>query len=137
MTRYPLNLPQQLKQEAEELARQQGVSLNQFILWATAEKVGALSAQLDDPSFPQITYRRGAAGVPTPVLRGSGLRVQTVALAAGQWGLSAAEIAAEYGLITRQIEEALAFAAAHPAEIEDALAQETALAKATRHRPRE
>ncbi len=47
MARYPLNLPQQLKQEAEAWAQRQGVSLNQFILWATAEKVGALSQQLD------------------------------------------------------------------------------------------
>ena len=38
MARYPLNLPQQLKQEAEVLAQQQGVSLNQFILWATGRK---------------------------------------------------------------------------------------------------
>jgi hypothetical protein len=37
MSRYALSLPQQLKQKAEELARQQGVSLNQFILWAVAE----------------------------------------------------------------------------------------------------
>ncbi len=58
MSRYPLNLPTQLKQEAETLAAQQGVSLNQFVLWAVAEKVGALSKKLDDPAFPQITYRR-------------------------------------------------------------------------------
>ena len=38
MARYPLSLPTQLKQEAETLAAQQGVSLNQFILWAVAEK---------------------------------------------------------------------------------------------------
>lgn len=50
MARYPLSLPVQLKQEAEMLATQQGVSLNQFILWAVAEKVGALSnkAALDN-----------------------------------------------------------------------------------------
>ena len=94
MARYPLNLPQQLKQEAEALAEKQGVSLNQFIVWATAEKVGALSQQLDDPAFPQIAYRRGAAGIPTPVLRGTGLRVQTIAVAHEHWGMSATEIAA-------------------------------------------
>ena len=55
MARYPLNLPQQLKQEAESWAQKQGISLNQFILWATAEKVGALNQQLDDLQFPQIT----------------------------------------------------------------------------------
>ena len=129
MARYPLNLPQQLKQEAEALARQQGVSLNQFILWATAEKVGALSQQLDDPEFPQITYRRGASGAPTPVLRGTGVRVQTIVVAHEQWGMTAAEIAEEYGLTQRQIEEALAFYAAHREEIDARLDSEARLAR--------
>jgi len=129
MARYPLNLPQQLKREAEALARNQGVSLNQFILWATAEKVGALSQQLDDPAFPQITYRRGASGAPTPVLRGTGLRVQTIVVAHEQWGMTAAEIAEEYGLTQRQIEEALAFYAAHREEIDARLDREARLAQ--------
>lgn len=128
MARYPLNLPQQLKQEAEALAHKQGVSLNQFIVWATAEKVGALSQQLDDPAFPQITYRRGAAGIPTPVLRGTGLRVQTIAVAHEQWGMSAAEIAAEYDLSHAQVEAALGFLAAHRAEIETHIEREARLA---------
>lgn len=128
MARYPLKLPQQLKQEAEAWAKRQGVSLNQFILWATAEKVGALSQQLDDPEFPQITYRRGAGGAPAPVLRGSGLRVQTVVVAHEKWGMSATEIAEEYGLTQRQIEEALAFYTAHRAEIDAHLQQEALLA---------
>jgi len=129
MARYPLNLPQQLKQEAEALAKKQGVSLNQFILWATAEKVGALSQQLDDPEFPQITYRRGASGTPIPVLRGAGIRVQAVVIAHEKWGMSAAEIAEEYGLTQRQIEEALAFYAAHREEIDAQLDRETHLAR--------
>lgn len=129
MARYPLNLPQQLKQEAEALAQQQGISLNQFILWATAEKVGALNQQLDDPAFPQVTYRRGAAGIPTPVMRGTGIRVQTIAIAHEQWGMNAADIAAEYELSTAQVEAALAFFAAHRAEIETHIAREEQLAQ--------
>lgn len=127
MARYPLNLPQQLKQEAEEWARRQGVSLNQFILWATAEKVGALSQQLDDPQFPGITYRRGASGIPVPVLRESGMRVQTIVTAVQAWGLTEAEIAAEYDLSERHVAEALAFYTAHQAEIDRQLAAEAAL----------
>ena len=127
MARYPLNLPQQLKREAEEWARRQGVSLNQFILWATAEKVGALSQQLDDPQFPAITYRRGSSDIPAPVLRGSGIRVQTIVTADREWGLTAAEIAEEYGLIERQVAEALAFYAAHTAEIDREIDAELAL----------
>ena len=128
MARYALNLPQQLKQEAETWAQQQGVSLNQFILWATAEKVGALKQQLDDPQFPQITYRRGAAGIPMPVIRGTGIRVQAVATAHEQWQMSAADIAAEYEVSVRQIEVALAFYAAHRSEIETHIAYEERLA---------
>ncbi|MBK7178368.1 MAG: DUF433 domain-containing protein [Chloroflexi bacterium] len=128
MARYALNLPQQLKQEAETWAQQQGVSLNQFILWATAEKVGALKQQLDDPQFPQITYRRGAAGIPMPVIRGTGIRVQAVATAHEQWQMSAADIAAEYEVSVRQVEEALAFYAAHRSEIETHIAYEERLA---------
>ena len=132
MARYPLNLPQQLKQEAEAWARKQGVSLNQFILWATAEKVGALNQQLDDLDFPQITYRRGASGSPMPILRGTGLRVQTVAIAHELWGMNAAEIAAEYGLSQQRVEEALAFFQAHRAEIEAYMAREAQLAEQAR-----
>lgn len=128
MARYPLNLPQQLKQEAETWAQRQGVSLNQFILWATAEKVGALKQQLDDPQFPQITYRRGAAGIPTPVIRGTGIRVQSVTIAHEQWQMSAADIAAEYDVSVKHIEEALAFYTAHRSEIETHIAYEERLA---------
>ncbi len=127
MARYPLNLPQQLKQEAEALAQKQGISLNQFILWATAEKVGALNQQLDDPSFPQVTYQRGAAGIPAPVLRGTGIRVQAIVVAHEHWKMTAAEIAAEYELPPAQIEAALAFYAAHRAEIETHMAIEDRL----------
>jgi uncharacterized protein (DUF433 family) len=127
MARYPLNLPAQLKREAEQWAAAQGVSLNQFIMWAVAEKVGTLRQSLDDPAFPQITYRRGAAGTPTPMLRGTGIRVQTVVLATRQWELTPEEIAADYDLTESQVNEALAFYKAHRAEIDQALAMEQAL----------
>ena len=64
MSRYALNLPIQLKKEAEEAAARQGISLNQFILWSLAEKLGMLRSQVDDPDFPHITYRRGASRPP-------------------------------------------------------------------------
>ena len=58
-SRYPLNLPFDLKQAATQLAKQQGISLNQFFYWSTSEKVSELKTSLDDPLFPLITYRRG------------------------------------------------------------------------------
>jgi uncharacterized protein (DUF433 family) len=127
MARYALGLPQLLKQEAEQWADQQGVSLNQFILWAVAEKVGALKQQLDDPAFPQITYRRGAGGQPVPVLRGTAIRVQTITVAAEQWQMAAEQIAAEYGISKTMVQEALAFSAAHRPEIDAALDAEVAI----------
>jgi hypothetical protein len=36
--------------------------------------------QRDDPAFPQVTYRRGASGIVTLVVRGTGIRVQTLIL---------------------------------------------------------
>ena len=54
MARYSLNLLIQLKLQAEKWAKVQGVSLNQFILWAVSEKIGNLDSQLDDPRFPYL-----------------------------------------------------------------------------------
>jgi len=130
MARYPLNLPSRLKQEAEKWAADQGISLNQFILWSVAEKVGSLKQNLDDPDFPRIAYRRGAAGQPVPCLRGTGIRVQTIVVAAQNWTLTPAQIAAGYGLTERQVREALAFYHVHRAEIDADLAVEQALEKA-------
>ncbi len=41
---YPLKLPTSVKNAAAELAKQDGVSLNQFIAAAVAEKVGSMRA---------------------------------------------------------------------------------------------
>ena len=127
MARYALNLPADLKREAEELAQKQGVSLNQFILWSVSEKVGALKQALDDPNFPGVTYRRGAAGIPTPVLRGTGIRVQTMVGARCSWGMSPTEIADQHDLPESQVREALAFYDAHRSEIDAAIVAEAAL----------
>ena len=111
--RYALNLPVDLKQEAEQVAKQQGISLNQLILWSLAEKVTALKSKLDDPQYPNITYKIDTQGNPVPVLRGSGLRVQTIVIAATVWKESAAEIAQEYDLSERLVKEVLSFYNAH------------------------
>lgn len=128
MSRYPLNLPKILKEDAERYAAEQGVSLNQFILWAVSEKIGSLQQRLDDPKYPQITYRRTAQG-PTPVLRGTNLRIQTIVTARKSWGMSPAEIAADYGLQISQVESALQFYLEHNTEIDSAIAAEEELEK--------
>lgn len=127
MARYPLNLPKGLKKEAEDWAEKQKVSLNQFIMWSVAEKVGELRQSLDDPDFPRVTYRRGAAGVPTPIIRGTGVRVQTVVIARQHWELSPSEIAEEYSLAGNQVSEALAFYKEHQVEIDEVIKREESL----------
>jgi hypothetical protein len=44
---YPLKLPASLKQAAQRLAREDGVSLNQWIAVAIAQKVGAVETAAD------------------------------------------------------------------------------------------
>jgi uncharacterized protein (DUF433 family) len=117
MTRYALNLPVNLKREAEELASRQGISLNQFIMWSVSEKVAELRQELDDPNFPGITYRRGASGWVTPILRGTGIRVQTVVMD-DRMGMSPEQIAVEHELDVNRIHEAQSFYNAHRPEID-------------------
>lgn len=125
MTRYALNLPNELKRDAERLAKKQGVSLNQFILWSVAEKVGGLLQGLDDPDYPNITYRRGAFGALSPILRGTGIRVQTIVIATQS--NTPAEIAEDYDLSQAQVQEAISFYEAHRAEIDAHIQAEAAL----------
>ena len=124
MKPYTLSLPVQLQQEAEKLAALQGISLDGFILWAVAEKVATLNQRHDDPAFPQITYVRGASGKLTAVLHGTRLRVQTVVIAADKWALSPKEIANEYDISEAQVNEVLAFYAAHSQEIDASITAE-------------
>ena len=129
MTRYALNLPVDLKREAEEIAAKQGVSLNQFIMWSVSEKVATMRNQLDDPKFPGITYIRGSASnYPLPVIRGTRIRVQTIAVDIKQ-GMTPEEIAAEYELDVRKISEAQAFYNAHQSEIDGNIRYENDLAE--------
>ena len=130
MTRYALNLPIDLKQEAEQIAKKQGVSLNQFIMWSVSEKVATMrNQQLDDPKFPGITYVRGSASdYEMPVIRGTRIRVQTIAVDIKQ-GMTPGEIAAEYELDVRKIAEAQAFYEAHNTEIDDNIRYENDLAE--------
>ena len=83
----------------------------------------------DDLAYPHVTYRCGAAGIPTPVLRGTGIRVQTLVVAAQQWGWTPAQIAAEYDLSEVQVNGALAFYEAHRTEIDAAADAEQEIEK--------
>ena len=122
-----MNLPRQLEQQAKQWAEHQGISLEAFVIWAVAEKVGALSYQLDDPQFSDIEARLGASGLVNPTIRGTGIRVQTIVVAAQRWLFSPQQIAQEYDLTITQVNHALAFYELHRLSIDGAIAAEQAL----------
>ncbi|MGG6242043.1 DUF433 domain-containing protein [Nodosilinea sp. AN01ver1] len=127
MATYPVNLPLQLQQEALQWATDQGIALDDFILWAVAEKIAELKHQFSDRTFPNVAYHQGASGQQVPVVAGTNIRVQTIAIAAHQWGLTTEQLAEEYNLSAAQIDDALAFYAANQAEMDGAIALEAAI----------
>ena len=60
---YPLKLPTSVKNAAAELARLDGVSLNQFIAAAVAEKVGSIRASRD------FLHERAGSAKPKDMLK--------------------------------------------------------------------
>ena len=130
MARYPLNLPVQLKVTAEQYATQQGVSLNQFILWAVSEKVGELKQQLDDPAFPHVTYRRGASGQPTPCRARRRHPGADARRGGPKMGLGTGAVIRRIRRREPQVREALAFYETHRQEIEAGIAAERSLEEA-------
>ncbi|MBE9124034.1 DUF433 domain-containing protein [Tychonema sp. LEGE 07199] len=88
----------------------------------------------DDRAFPEITYVRGASDEFVPVLRGTRLRVQTVVIAAQKWGFSPNQIAAEYDLSEAQVNDVLAFYAAHSQEIDACIDAKKIIEPVTRRR---
>ena len=122
MTAYALNLPDRLKHEVEQLAESQGISLDQFVLWAVTEKVSTLKA-----SLASITYRQGASGQIFPVIKGTGVRMQTLAIAFHKWNMSASQITGEYDLSEEKVTEALRFYELNKEQIDLAIASEQTL----------
>jgi hypothetical protein len=68
---YPLRLPHSIKAEVERLAKQDGISINQFIATAVAEKLSAMRtaeffadrrARADFPAFDRLMRRHGGEG---------------------------------------------------------------------------
>ncbi len=127
--RYSLNLPVDLKQEAEQIAAQQNISLNQLILWSLTEKVTSLKGKLDDPDFPSITYKRNTSNQLVPVIRGKGIRVQTIVIAARQWQETEEQISREYDISHKMVKEALGFYDAHKGSVDALIEENEAIAR--------
>ncbi|HXY23058.1 MAG TPA: hypothetical protein VEI73_00275 [Candidatus Acidoferrum sp.] len=65
---YPLRLPRSLKKAVEQQSREDGTSINQFVVTAVAEKLAALQtaeffasrkARADFRAFDKLMRRRG------------------------------------------------------------------------------
>jgi hypothetical protein len=65
---YPLRLPKSIKAEVERCAKQDGISINQFIAMAVAEKLSAMRtaeffterrARADFAAFDRLMQRTG------------------------------------------------------------------------------
>jgi predicted DNA-binding protein len=69
---YALRLPLSLKEKVEQLADQDGISINQFISTAVAEKIAALEAtsffeqRRENADFSAFTWIMNRAGGETP-----------------------------------------------------------------------
>ena len=61
--KYPLKLPASLKETAARLAKDDGVSLNQWIATAVAQKIGAVE------TAAEFFDRRGAKATPVDLAR--------------------------------------------------------------------
>ena len=61
--KYPLKLPASLKETAARLAKDDGVSLNQWIATAVAQKIGAVE------TAAEFFERRGARSMPGDLAR--------------------------------------------------------------------
>jgi hypothetical protein len=83
---YPLRVPRSVKAEVERRAKQDGISVNQFVATAVAEKLAAMGtaeffaerrARADFTTFDRLMRRKGgeppapADTLPKPQRRGS------------------------------------------------------------------
>ena len=80
--------------------------------------------------FPNIAYRRGASGSLYPVLKNTGIRVQTIVIASQT--LTPAEIAEDYDLTESQVHEAINFYKTHRTEIDEHIEAESIIERFTR-----
>ena len=85
--KYPLNLPMSLKETAARLAKDDGVSLNQWIATAVAQKIGA---NRDGGGIPGATSREGGTGGPLALSRWRPERT------ASAWRRNAGSVAARH-----------------------------------------
>ncbi|HAC62677.1 MAG TPA: DUF433 domain-containing protein [Cyanothece sp. UBA12306] len=127
MTQYSLNLPPKLQQEAEKYATDQGITLDNLIIWAIAEKIGSLKQSLDDKNCPDIVYFSNQEGQIIPKLRGTNIQVKTLVIAVNHWQLTPKQVADEYGISEEEVNNVMAFYEQNRQEIDTAIATDKVL----------
>ena len=122
---------QELQNQVLQLSLQERWQLVQQIL-ASIQRETASSARTlsKDSTFQHIHYRTGSSGEASPTIKGTRIRVQTIAISARQWNWEPEKIAEEYDLSEAQVTEALRFYELHSTEIEAAISAEAAFAAA-------
>jgi uncharacterized protein (DUF433 family) len=122
---------QELQSQVLQLPLHERWQLVQQILASIQQETTASGfLPLTDSAFQHIHYRTGSSGEASPVLKGTRIRVQTLAIAWQQWNWEPSRIAQEYDLSEAQVSEALRFYELHKAEIEAAISEEIAFAAA-------
>lgn len=119
---------QEIQNQVLQLPLQERWQLVQQIL-ASIQRETVLPALThgEDTTFQHIYYRTGSSGQVSPAIKGTGIRVQTLAIAAEQWHWEPSRLAEEYDLSDAQVSEALKFYELHKAEISESIAFEMAL----------
>jgi uncharacterized protein (DUF433 family) len=112
----------QLQESLDSTPRNKFInSSNQSIL---EERDRTSPQDMTQQPYEGIDIHPGSSGILTPVIRGTNIRVQTIAIAHTRWQQSASEIADEYGLTETQVQSALKFYETHQAGIDAAIAGE-------------
>jgi uncharacterized protein (DUF433 family) len=75
--------------------------------------VTSLKSKIDDPNFPDITYKLDAGNQLVPIIKGKGIRVQTLVIAFYDWKESVAEISQQYDLPKKTVKQGLSFYEVH------------------------
>lgn len=92
------------------------------------ETVSPESSSPEGSEFQHIYYRLGSSGKASPTIKGTRIRVQTIAISAQHWNWQPEQIAEEYGLSEDQVVEALKFYELHKADIDSDITSEAVFA---------
>ncbi len=116
---------QELQDQVLQLPLRDRWQLVQYLLSSIQQET--LNIDLPDAAFPQIELRVGSSDLAQTIIKGTGVRVQTIVIANADWGWDVGKIAEEYSLSSDQVAAALMFYEVHKTKIDGVIASEVAL----------